>query len=288
MPAKSPFACQLPDMLLIGWIPQDLQVRRASRRREWAMQMLERSANVTPPDTFASLAAVRAHFAPFIATGSREYRAIAMLEGAIVTFHPTGRDEMPTVETGHAMEVGYTPIRLSPHGRMTQRKSRLAAYLERLGAKREHPHRGPADIIASRPGLSVYLRGAMVEHAPVLGWDNHEPETIDIRFRLEFKLGSLPNVIGRILTGYWAPHARIDVTIRVSLTAPPVIIVTTTAVPSVRLYVGDAASGALRVCHEHDMRSSPDEALDVFVESVATGCRPAPHFGEMRWRGDGP
>jgi hypothetical protein len=269
-------------------MPTPTAAPTGGRLRSVAIRELNRSANPAPPDHFDSLSAARDYFAPFNAGGSREYRAIAMLESPTVVF---ASSDPPTASLGEEMGVGYTPVRVrelfAPRAPGWFRKSTGRA----AGLVWQNRH-GSAGLIGpvgtARPAGSAtlgYLAGVGVQQEPTVELDAGGSGAAIIRYRAEFKLSALPNLFGRLFTGYWAPHAWMALTFTVARGGAFSLDVVATAVPSLRLYASHAPGGPLSVRDVFDMRSISSSQFSAFMHTRKWGCRPAPAHAALNWRG---
>lgn len=248
-----------PDTLVVGWIPfaMDGGSAAAGFPSGPGTSLLFQSGNPAPPIGFAGHVGFTGWLHPCNLIGTKEYRAALYLKDIVAEFPANGA---PAIRAADGSFVGYTPIRM---------------------------FFGGANVAAMLPQLSQYTRGTGTYFPPLPEVDP-DGEWIAIRYRAEFKLSRLPNLLSRVLVGAWAPYAWCEILYRVHVSGEVEIQVQGSAVPSQRVYVDwsmppdDAAMG---IQPEYDMRAANAAEVLGFIKTVGWGCKPAPGRLRLTWRG---
>lgn len=238
-----------PDVLVIGWIPFAMSRSSAPGFPPGpGANLLFQSGNPDPPIGFAGHAGFANWLHPSNVIGTREYRAAVCLKDIVADF---GGRSGPTIRAADAPFVGYTPLRMFIGG---------------------------SNVAAMIPQLPRYTAGTGPYHPPVPESDPNG-EWIAIRYRAEFKLSKLPNLLSRVLVGAWAPFAWCEIIYRVHVTGDVEITVEGSAIPSQRLYIDwamPAADAPAGTRPEYDMRTANRAEVLGFIKTQGWGCKPAP------------
>lgn len=242
-----------PDVLVIGWVPfQERAPWPTGYPRGRATKLLFQAGNPDPPVKFGGFAGFADWAYPLNPVGTREYRVALSLSAVRAEFAPGAR---PRIFGAPDALIGFTPFRLLWNGRnLADLLPQFAAYDAGIGRV-----------------------GDLVSAVDPAG------EWVEMRFRVEFKLAWLGNLVGRLLTGAWAPHAWCEVRYHVDRSGGIVVRVQGSAVPSQRLYVDWDWPGTTSC--QYDMRRARRKRVNGFLKKVGWGCRPAPRTSQLHWRG---
>ncbi len=250
-----------PDVLVVGWIPFHIHPPPAPGFPVGlGTSLLFWSGNPVPPIAFAGYAGFANWLHPKNPIGTKEYRAAIYLEGVAAEF-PDDESPPRADRTANGSFIGYTPLRLFVGG---------------------------ANVAATLPQVAQYLKGTGPLSAPPAATPDPAGNWVELRYRAEFKLSGLPNVISRAITGAWAPYAWCEIAYRFDRAGQVGVRVDGSAIPSQRLYVnwttpaGNAAAG---ISAEHDMLTANPAAVTGFLQTAGWGCRPAPVGSQLTWRG---
>lgn len=247
-----------PDVLVIGWIPFAMSAALASGFPSGpGATLLFQSGNPDPPIGFAGHTGFADWLHPSNVLGTREYRAAVYLKDVVAEFKP---GSSPVIRAADAPSVGYTPMRMFIGG---------------------------VNVAAMLPQLPQYTAGTGPYHPPVPELDP-AGEWVGIRYRAEFKLSKLPNLLSRALVGAWAPYAWCEIAYRIYASGEVEIEVQGSAIPSQRLYIDWAmpsADSAAGIQSEYDMRTANREEVLGFIKTQGWGCKPAPGGLRLSWRG---
>jgi hypothetical protein len=247
-----------PDVLVIGWIPFAMDSASAPGFPPGpGATLLFQSGNPDPPIAFAGHAGFTGWLHPSTVVGTKEYRAALYLKDIVAEFN-SGSE--PVIRAADGPFVGYTPVRMFIGG---------------------------ANVAVMVPQFSQYLRGTGTYHPPV---PERDPggQWIGIRYRAEFKLSKLPNLISKVLVGAWAPYAWCEIVYRVYASGKVEVDVEGSAIPSQRLYIDWAlppADSMANIQPVYDMRTASRDEVLGFVETQGWGCKPAPGRPRLTWRG---
>ncbi len=114
---------------------------------------------------------------------------------------------------------------------------------------------------------------------------------VELRYRAEFKLSHLPNLLSRIITNAWAPFAWCEISYRFNKVGDIRIRVEGSAIPSRRLYIDwqDPAVNPPGIAPEYDILTATQASVTGFLKTVGCGCQPAPLFAQsqLEWSGQG-
>jgi hypothetical protein len=247
-----------PDVLVIGWIPFAMSAAAAPGFPPGpGATLLFQSGNPDPPIGFAGHAGFADWLHPSNVVGTKEYRAALYLKDVVAEF---GRGSGPVIRAADAPFVGYTPMRMFIGG---------------------------VNVAGALPQLPQYTAGTGPYYPPVPEVDP-AGEWIGIRYRAEFKLSRLPNLLSRVLVGAWAPYAWCEIVYRVHASGEVEVQVEGSSIPSQRLYIdwtmppAEPAPGARP---EYDMRTANRAEVLGFIKTLGWGCKPAPGGLRLTWRG---
>ena len=241
-----------PDILLVGWVPYYVDEAALPVGHGFpdalATRLLFQSGNPPPPPDFADYDDFALWiYGPQNPSGTKEYRIAMFLEGVHAEFTATSAR---IDRTGNSAPMGYTPLRLQL---------------------------GRTDVLRSLPKLPKYVKGTgPVPSVQQLDFPGHPK--IGLRYRAEFKLSRLANLVARIVTGSWAPYAWCEIDYTVTDSGTIEVTATGTVVPSQWLYVD------WKRAKVHDMMTAPNAEIDAFI-FTSEGCKPAPRTSSLRWSG---
>ncbi|HET7464534.1 MAG TPA: hypothetical protein VFJ82_24960 [Longimicrobium sp.] len=247
-----------PDVLVIGWIPFGMRAPAGGAYGGFAGRTLFHSGNPPPPHGFGGHAGFDAwRHSPGNPVGTREYRAALYLEGVVAEFPEAAPPRIDRRANGRFL--GHTPLRMYAAG---------------------------WNIGRILPQFMEYSAGAGPRRTPPAANADPWGSWAELRYRADFKLGWLPNVMGRVLTGSWAPYAWCEIQYRIDRDGGVRVIVEGSAIPSQRLYIDwQTPSPASGVVPEHDMRGATKPRVDGFIRTAGWGCKPAPRGSSLSWRG---
>lgn len=250
-----------PDVLVVGWIPFSMREPEG-----WAPgfgpagRLLFQSGNPQPPPSFGDRDGFSGwRYSAVNPVGSKEFRAALYLEGVVAEF-PEGAPPRLDRRANGAF-LGYTPLRAYAAG---------------------------INLAATLPQAAQYTKGTGPRLKPVPHVDQDTGSWAEFRYRAEFKLSSLPNLMGRVLTGAWAPYAWCEIAYRVHRRGEVEVRVDGSAIPSQRLYVDwstPPTEPTAGVVPEYDMRDATPESVAGFLQTMGWGCKPAPRASLLTWRG---
>lgn len=249
-----------PDVLVVGWIPFHLKPPFAPGFPPgFATTALFQAGNDDPPVTFAGYQGFADWLHPKNAKGTKEYRAAIYLEGVTSRFSDDGSP--PRIDRrANGSFIGYTPLRL---------------YL------------GGVNILATLPRAPQYKKGTGPVFSPTVARDP-AGKWVELRYRAEFKLSWLTNLVGRVLTGQWAPFAWCEIQYRFEESGQVAVTVVGSAIPSARLYVGwtrPSSSPVSGTVPEYNMLTADQAAVAGFIQTQGKGCLPAPEKARLSWAG---
>ncbi|HTU20935.1 MAG TPA: hypothetical protein VMG10_22980 [Gemmataceae bacterium] len=251
-----------PDVLVIGWIPFHLNPPVAAGYPPGlASTLLFQSGNPNPPIAFRGYLGFANWSYPLFLVGSREYRAAVYLEGVAAEFPDDGSPPRAD-RTANGIFPGYTPYRMFTGGVNT---AALIPLLPQYGSGY-----GPAYQPVSVPD-------------PARSW-------VELRYRAEFKLSRLPNLLSRMLTNTCAPYAWCEIVYRFDKSGQIAVRVDGSAVPNRWLYIDWAvpqANPAGGIVPEYDMLTATPANVVGFLQTTGWGCRPAPAdpASQLTWSG---
>jgi hypothetical protein len=247
-----------PDVLVIGWIPFAISAPSAPGYPPGlATTLLFQSGNPQPPIGFAGYAGFSNWLFPKNPIGTKEYRAAVYMDGVVAEFFDDGSP--PRIDYGgkHAF-MGYTPLRL---------------YI------------GGINVAAAWPQVFQYKKGTGPRYSPVSHIDS-TGQWAELRYRAEFKLSWLTNVLSRIVTQAWAPYAWCEVFYRFYAHGKVEIRVDGSAITNQWLYTDWTVPAAgPGITPQHDMLGASAAQVLGFLQTVGWGCRPAPQASQLFWTG---
>jgi hypothetical protein len=250
-----------PDVLVIGWIPFHLHPPAlAGYPAGLATQMLFNSGNPNPPIAFDGYGGFENWIHPGFLVGTKEYRAALYMQEIAAAFHDDGSP--PSADCGpYDTFLGYTPYRFFV---------------------------GNRNVLAGNRTLPDYGCGYGPKQDPYFVVDpTGNGNWVELRYRAEFKLSRLANLLSRALTGFWAPYAWCEIVCRFERNGNLSIVVNGTAVPSQRLYVNWRIPPTTpTVTPVYDMRNAAFVNVNGFIQNAGWGCTPAPQASHLQWSGN--
>lgn len=251
-----------PDVLVIGWIPFSFNRPQAASgySNDLATKLLFQSGNPSPPIGFAGYEGFTAwRHNPQNPVGSKDYRAALYLQGVAAEFQ---KNAPPRVDcANYGLFPGYTPMRLFTGG---------------------------VNVLGIFPQFAQYTPGTGPLREPVIIQGDLGSQTIELRYRAEFKVSRAPNAVARVLTGSWAPYAWCEVRYRFHSSGEVRVAVHGSGIPSQRLYIDwatpDPDSGR-DIIPEYDMQTASAGTIAGFIKTLGWGCKPAPQGSLLTWRG---
>jgi hypothetical protein len=248
-----------PDVLVIGWIPFHLNPPAlAGYPAGTATTMLLNSGNPNPPIAFAGYDGFENWMHPGFLVGSKEYRAAIYLRGVAAEFLDDGSP--PRADCGPFWAYpGYTPYRYFV---------------------------GTRNLLARNPLLPHYGTGYGPQYSPISVPDP-AGNWVELRYRAEFKLSWLPNLLSRMLTNSWAPYAWCEICYRFDRKGTVSIRVDGTAIPSQWLYISWKVPppNPPATVPTYDMLGAALANVNGFLQTIGWGCRPAPAASQLTWSG---
>jgi hypothetical protein len=197
--------------------------------------MLFNSGNPLPPQNFVDYNAFANWPYPLNPVGTKEYRAILYLRD--ITLRYKKNERTPKIEYEPGDYIGFTPPRLVING---QNISPL-------------PHmQGIGQPIAPDENLIGNNAGVRITH------------------RIEFKLCPWMDAVCKLLTGYWARYASIEIRYSIYKNGQISVDVESTNIPSQSVYI-DWQSAYLK-----DMTQNTKLEIDEFMNRTP-GCSLAPN-----------
>lgn len=171
---------------MVGWIPFHVNPPPAPGFPPGlGTTLLFWSGNPAPPIAFAAYAGFANWLHPKNPIGTKEYRAAIYLQGVAAEFSDDGSPPRAD-RTANGSFIGYTPLRLFVGG---------------------------VNVAAGLPQVAQYKKGTGPRYSPTTTADP-AGNWVELRYRAEFKLSWLPNLISRVLTGAWAPYAWCEIAYR--------------------------------------------------------------------------
>ncbi len=246
--------------MVVGWIPFHVNPPPAPGFPPGlGTTLLFWSGNPAPPIAFAAYAGFANWLHPKNPIGTKEYRAAIYLQGVAAEFSDDGSPPRAD-RTANGSFIGYTPLRLFVGG---------------------------VNVAAGLPQVAQYKKGTGPRYSPTTTADP-AGNWVELRYRAEFKLSWLPNLISRVLTGAWAPYAWCEIAYRFDKTGQVDVRVDGSAIPSQRLYVNwttPASNPAGGILPEYDMLAANPAPVSGFLQTMGWGCQPAPGASQLTWRG---
>jgi hypothetical protein len=253
-----------PDVLVLGWIPFHLSPPTVPAYAQGlATTLLFQSGNPNPPIAFRGYSGFSNWLHPLFLIGSKEYRVALYLEGVAAEFPDDGSPPKAD-RTANGTFPGYTPYRIFAGGR---------------------------NSAAMVPSLPQYGAGYGTPFSPTSVPDP-AGNWVELRYRAEFKLSWLPNLLSRILTNTWAPYAWCEIVYRFDKSGQITVLVDGSAIPSRCLYIDWAipqANPGVGIVPEYDMLTANQASVVGFLQTAGWGCQPAPTApaSQLRWSGQG-
>jgi hypothetical protein len=229
-----------PDIMAVAWIPYFPSLNSMPTGHEYPMSLanylLFNSGNETPPTTFSDFKDFATWFYPSHPEGTRAYRAIVYVRD--VTLRYTDGDPFPKIAYESDGYIGFTPPRLIVSG---VNLSPLP-YQQGIGTK------GPVgeEVLERNNGVRLTLR-------------------------VELKLSPACDMAARLVSGYWAPYAALQLVYTFNKLGDVVVSIGSSSIPSIALY-----ANWKRVWDRDMLRNSKGE-IDGFMNSTP-GCSLAPEF----------
>jgi hypothetical protein len=251
-----------PDVLVVGWTPFHLNPPLVPAYTQGlATTLLFQSGNPAPPIAFRGYPGFANWLHPKFLVGSKEYRAALYLEGVAAKFPDDGSPPQADC-TSYGSFPGYTPYRIFAGG---VNRAALIPSLPQYGA-------GHGPLFSPTPVPD-----------PAGDW-------VELRYRAEFKLSGLPNLLSRVLTNAWAPYAWCEIVYRFDKSGQITVRVDGSAIPSRCLYIDwviQRANSGLGIVPEYDMLTANRANVTGFLQTIGWGCQPAPiaPASRLRWSG---
>jgi hypothetical protein len=247
-----------PDVLVIGWIPFHLNPPPlAGYPAGHPTTMLLNSGNPRPPVAFSGYDGFENWMHPGLLVGTKEYRAAIYLQDVVAEFHNDGSP--PRADCGpYGTFPGYTPYRY---------------------------FFGSSNLLARGGILPQYGSGNGPQYTPI-SVTGPAGSWVELRYRAEFKLSWLANLLSKVLTGSWAPYAWCEISYRFHKDGKVSIRVDGTAVPSQWLYINWTVPKASKTTvARYDMLTAVAADVQGFLQNVGWGCAPAPQASQLSWSG---
>jgi hypothetical protein len=250
-----------PDVLVVGWIPFHIipPSHAAGFPAGVSTTVLFQSGNPSPPIGFGGYDGFSSWLHPKSPIGTKEYRAAVYLQGVEAEFPGDGAP--PRVDrAANGSFIGYTPFRLFIGG---------------------------VNVAATFPQFAQYKKGTGPRYSPTTSRDP-AGTWVELRYRAEFKLSALANLVSRVAAGAWSPYAWCEIVYRFDESGRVDIRVEGSAIPNQRLYIDWArpmADPVAGINPEHDILTANRAAVAGFIQTLGWGCKPAPKASRLGWHG---